>query len=229
MILEKGLESIILDKPKLLKLHPALQRRLLRRVIKEFQGGCYGLPALHTFSLLKIITRDNPEPASIDLPGGLIVKSDKNRITIRCKKKPPFHLLPERALEVPGNIHLPEYNLTFIATIKSRADIRLEEAKDNRFLALFDFHKLNLPLKVRTRNLGDRFRPLGMGGSKKLKEFFIDYRVPREERDKIPLVVSGADILWVVGFQINDRVKISSFTTTVLEMRALSAENGQND
>ena len=60
---------------------------------------------------------------------------------------------------------------------------------------------LRLPLAVRSRQPGDRFRPLGMGGrEKKLQDFLVDRKVAREERDSLPLVVDGADrIVWVVG------------------------------
>ena len=229
LILEKGPLNIILDKPGLLELHPALQRRVLRQVTQELQGGSYGLPTRHTFGLLRIITRDNPEPASLNLPGGLMAQSDKDRIIIRWKESSPSYPLPEKELEVPGSTYLPDYGLIFSTTIKPRTNISLQEAKDNRFIAFLDYHKLNLPLIIRTRDIGNRFWPLGLRGSKKLKEFFIDHKVRREDRDRIPLVVSGAEILWVVGHQISDGAKITPATTTVLEIRALKPKKGQAD
>jgi tRNA(Ile)-lysidine synthase len=227
LILEKSPVSIILDKGRLIKQHPVIQRRLLRQIIKEFQGEGYGIPAHHTFGLLGLINRDNPEPATFHLPGRLMVESYKNRVIVRWKNKSPFLPLAEKELKVSGCTHFPDYGLTFSTTIKNRASIKLEEAKENRFMALLDYHKLNLPLKIRTRGIGDRFCPLGMHGSKKLKEFFIDHKVPREERDRIPLVGSETEIVWVVGFEISDKVKITAVTTTALEIRVLKSEKGQ--
>ena len=158
-----------------------------------------------------------------------MAQSDKDRIIIRWKESSPSYPLPEKELEVPGSTYLPDYGLTFSATIKPRTDISLQEAKDNRFIAFLDYHKLNLPLIIRTRDIGNRFWPLGLRGSKKLKEFFIDHKVRREDRDRIPLVVSGAEILWVVGHQISDGAKITPATTTVLEIRALKPKKGQAD
>jgi tRNA(Ile)-lysidine synthase len=59
---------------------------------------------------------------------------------------------------------------------------------------------VDLPLAVRTRRPGDRFQPIGAPGTRKLQDFFVDRKVPRTERDTVPLVVDGRDrIIWVVG------------------------------
>jgi len=68
---------------------------------------------------------------------------------------------------------------------------------------------------VRSRRPGDRFYPLGLGGSKKIKDFFISRKVPGDRKDIIPLLVSGGpdgDIVWVVGMAVDERFKISEST-----------------
>jgi tRNA(Ile)-lysidine synthase len=71
---------------------------------------------------------------------------------------------------------------------------------------------------------GDRFHPLGSQGTQKLKEFFIDHKVPRFERPKIPLLISGETIAWVVGHRISEKVKVKETTKRVLriEVREVS-------
>jgi tRNA(Ile)-lysidine synthase len=72
---------------------------------------------------------------------------------------------------------------------------------------------------MRTRKPGDRFYPLGLGGSKKLKDFFGDRKIPRRERDKILLLVDGEDkILWVAGCQPDARACITKETRRVLHL-----------
>jgi tRNA(Ile)-lysidine synthase len=71
-------------------------------------------------------------------------------------------------------------------------------------------------LALRRRREGDLFRPLGAPGESKLKSFLIDHKVPRPVRDRIPLVVAGDKIAWVVGYQIDDRFKVTSRTQRVL-------------
>lgn len=81
-------------------------------------------------------------------------------------------------------------------------------------------------LVVRTWRKGDRFRPLGMQLEKKLHDFFIDARVPRALRHRIPLVVNPYHIVWVAGLRIDDRVRITAATkrVVVIELEPLPAD-----
>ena len=73
---------------------------------------------------------------------------------------------------------------------------------------------------MRNRRPGDKFQPLGMSGMKKLKDFFIDEKIPRSLRDRVPILTCGDDILWVIGYQIDDRFKITADTETQLTVTA---------
>ncbi len=73
---------------------------------------------------------------------------------------------------------------------------------------------------VRGWRSGDRFRPLGLAGSKKLQDFFVDAKVPRAARGRVPLLVSGERILWVVGHRIDERAKITAATRHALRVTA---------
>ncbi len=64
------------------------------------------------------------------------------------------------------------------------------------------------PIEARSFRAGDRFMPLGMKSEKKLKNFFVDEKIPRFERYGIPIFTSGGDIFWVGGMRIDDRFKI---------------------
>jgi tRNA(Ile)-lysidine synthase len=65
---------------------------------------------------------------------------------------------------------------------------------------------------------GDRFQPLGVRGEQKLKEFFIDHKVPRYERPGVPLLISGERVVWVVGHRISDKVKVDEETKKILRV-----------
>ncbi len=84
--------------------------------------------------------------------------------------------------------------------------------------AFFDADRVTGELVLRTRRPGDRFVPLGMSGEKKIKDFFIDEKVPREERDEILLLCDSLHILWVVGYRIDDRFKVTSSTERVFRI-----------
>ena len=74
-------------------------------------------------------------------------------------------------------------------------------------------------LRVRSWRPGDRFRPLGLAGEKKLQDFFVDARVPRAERDAVPLVSGKPGIVWVVGHRIDGRARVTEATHRLLRLR----------
>jgi len=80
-------------------------------------------------------------------------------------------------------------------------------------------------LTVRSRLAGDRFTPLGAPGQTKLKDFFIRRKVPRAERDRIPLVVAGGRVLLVVGLGIADGVALTEDTRRILKVRSIREDN----
>jgi tRNA(Ile)-lysidine synthase len=84
----------------------------------------------------------------------------------------------------------------------------------------FDADVLGEPLTVRTWRPGDRFQPLGMNGTKKLQDFFVDAKVPREERTRVPLLCAAdGRIAWVVGYRIAEPFKVTERTRRVLCVR----------
>ena len=75
-------------------------------------------------------------------------------------------------------------------------------------------------LWVRSRRPGDTFRPLGLGGRKKLQDVFVDRKVPRDRRDRVPLVVDARDrIIWVAGFGPSDDARVTGSTQSVVTLR----------
>ena len=89
----------------------------------------------------------------------------------------------------------------------------------NLFTAYFDLDKTGDKLTVRPRQTGDRFQPLGMSQPKKLGEFMIDAKIPSAWRQQVPIVCSPEHILWVVGWRIEERVKVTENTKQVLCLR----------
>jgi len=84
---------------------------------------------------------------------------------------------------------------------------------------ILDENQIVYPLMLRQRIDGDRFVPFGMEGEKKLKDFFIDEKVPKFDRDKIPILCDAEKILWVVGYRFNQRVRVTDATNRYLVVR----------
>lgn len=89
---------------------------------------------------------------------------------------------------------------------------------DNK-IAYIDQNKITFPLTVRRWEKGDLFYPLGMKGKKKLSDFFIDHKIPISEKEKTYVLVSGNKIVWVIGYRLDDRFKITKDTDEVLILK----------
>jgi tRNA(Ile)-lysidine synthase len=92
---------------------------------------------------------------------------------------------------------------------------------ENEFQATLDYDRIRGELHLRNRRAGDRFQPLGMSGTKKLKDFFIDQKIPRNLRDSVPLVTDESSIVWVVGYRLDDRFKVTADTNNQFTVEAI--------
>lgn len=189
---------VILVRPALLNLQPALQRRVVRRAWQAMTGET-GLSFAHVERILDL-ARSPRGGGRLILPGSVRVERSADRLVMRRREKPapgPFIY----RLAVPGETFIRECG----ATIKAVTPGDAAGLPDPRCIApwgtVLDLDCLQPPLTVRSRKPGDLFRPSG-GGTVKLKKFFIDAKVPREQRATVPLVVDGAGrIAWVPGLR----------------------------
>jgi tRNA(Ile)-lysidine synthase len=126
--------------------------------------------------------------------------------------------LPERLLPVPGSLVLPEIGLAIEARTFERP-LGYRPPTDSSRVA-FDRDQLAAPLSVRSRRPGDAFHPFGAPGSKSLKAFLIDAKLPRWERARLPLVVAGGEIVWVVGLRRGSAAPVTASTACLIELTA---------
>jgi len=121
-------------------------------------------------------------------------------------------------IKVPGETVLPGWRVS--ATVIDGVG----EATDGDFVATFDLGRTGRELTVRNRKPGDRFQPLGMVQTKKLQDFMVDARIPNSWRSRVPVVCSPEHILWVVGWRIDDRAKVTSKTRKLLKLEFYRAQ-----
>jgi tRNA(Ile)-lysidine synthase len=126
-------------------------------------------------------------------------------------------------LSIPGEAHVPEAGATVtaeLAHVNGVAGLDSILAGWRGRVAVVDSSTLGCQCRVRSRQPGDRFQPLGLAGTKKLQDFFVDRKVPENERDTIPLVVDGNDrIVWVAGHAICEDFRVTAQTGAVVILR----------
>ncbi len=206
------------DLVRFLKLPRPLQRRLLRAAVVEVAGGLEDLGYTHVEDSLRLLS-DGVPGAEIHLPGGVRIRKGYQEFAVfkgnEAAEKPPE---VERRIAIPGTTPLPELGFTISAQVIERHECG-EPFPDSPGVAFFDYDKLKFPLYVRTRRPGDRIRPLGMEGSKKLKKLFGDLKIPKEERDRIPVVASDGVVYWVVGCRRSRDGLVTPETRRLLVLR----------
>ena len=192
----------------------ALQRRLLRRLLNDLHfrpevTGFRHLEALRQFIL------SGTSGKRLTLPGGIMAE---HQVRVVCVWHTPQAILPsgEYVLSQPGSVDIPPLNLRLWADWAVPRPSILKSEADCAYL---DGERVDGPLMVRFFRPGDRFHPIGAPGHKKLKDFFIDQKIPRAQRPYVPLVVSGEDIVWVVGHRISDIYKVRPDTRRVVRLR----------
>jgi tRNA(Ile)-lysidine synthase len=117
-------------------------------------------------------------------------------------------------LSIPGEVALPAAGWAVSAEAGSGAVASNPAARD---VVRVRFDRCLGSLAVRNRRPGDRFRPVGLDGEKKLQDYFVDRKVDRKERDNVPLVVDGADrIVWVAGFGIDEAFRVTDRAQEVI-------------
>jgi len=205
------------------RLAPAIQRRLLGRALAFIGGGPQDIEETHIESMATLI--DGPAGKSLDLPGRVRFSVGYESATLHSLEG-DTRSLPSldgrHPLNIPGDTDLPGWRVTARSVDGDRLVSRPRESPDlqprDRHTAMLSYSRLGGPLFVRSRVQGDRFQPLGMKAAKKLQDFMVDSKVPRECRDRVPLVVSDRGIAWVVGWRIADWGKVQSGDTRVLEL-----------
>ncbi|MBI4378163.1 MAG: tRNA lysidine(34) synthetase TilS [Nitrospinae bacterium] len=225
----KGL--IELDTSKLKALHIAIQRRILRAAVKKVKGNLLRISALHIDDILNSINKGF-SGKSLNLPDGIRVfyEYDKLKLFRESEVAEEAEIIFDIPLKIPGEtiLSMPSFKFKteIISSVPSpqssppRGEGQGEGyfGMKNRYTAFFNMDKIEGELRVRNRRSGDIFHPSGIQGSKKLKEFFIDEKIPRRERDHIPLVVSGDTILWVVGKRVTDTGRVDNDTKKILKI-----------
>ncbi len=219
-------EMVIIDLKKFTSLPLALKRRIIRKSIEVVKGNLYSISFAHNNEILKLTEYQLGEK-EICLPDNLMAKKIYNKIMIYKKmiSKDQTEEIPTHwkyDILIPGKTEIKSLGIKVEIKILDSADIKSSlyfnrKKSKGEFLEFIDYNKVKPPLKLRNRRSGDRFYPLKMKGLKKVKDFFIDNKIPKSHRDLIPILVDSEDqIIWIMGMRLDDRVKINSDTKKML-------------
>ncbi len=195
-----------------------LPRALKRRILHSAAGPLGVDPSSITFGAVEEVLEQVGRGGRVEaqLTGNVWVWEEYGGLIVggRPKEAPSV----ERELKMEGSTPIPELGVT----LTSHTQVPLPSVKPDPMTATLDKDAVRGALVVTPPRPGDRFRPFGMDGEKKLQDFFVDEKVPRRRRDSVPVVRDEAGIVWVVGHRIDERFRIDESTkqALVLEARA---------
>jgi len=216
---ERTAEGARIDAATLNAAPLALARLVMHRAMSAVAVN-RTIPALHVDAALDVSRGAVP---SIDAPGqrvdrdrGFVVLTGRPEGAVgRWPTRGPANLF-QYPLSIPGEVHLAESGC--IVSAEPHAPVNGPSA-ETRTSAVVRQDLLGV-LRVRNRRPGDRFRPAGVPGRKKLQDYFVDAKVPRAARDTVPIVVDGNDrIVWVAGHTIDDEFRVTDPAQGVLILR----------
>ena len=199
------------DRLSFLRLHPALQRRLIRLIYFQIVGHKKDLYFTHVHSMIDLLSADRPN-VEIYLPSQILFRRSYDEFSL--KRLAPKSQWFEKQLQLNDTNHIPTGTL-----VSQLSEDRIRSIPDGRFSAVFDMDQLDLPLFIRNRKEGDRFHPFGLNGSKKVKDFLIDQKVPKYLRDQIPILVDKKHkILWIIGYRTSQIGCVTESTERMLKI-----------
>ncbi|MFO7891658.1 MAG: tRNA lysidine(34) synthetase TilS [bacterium] len=207
VIVSETNKEIVLDIDNYLDYFIAIKKSIILHLLEKM----YGQYTYNTInSVLELIEKGKSNNRVEVGKKGIVIKhADKVYFTIQ--EKP----IGETELKLEKWNCIPECGIK----IKPSQLKKIDKVKhDNRYLEYIDFNTVDLPLKVRSWIKGDTFIPLGMSGTKKLHDFFIDEGVANFKRNRIPVLTDTSKIVWIVGYRINEQVKISEETNNILRL-----------
>jgi tRNA(Ile)-lysidine synthase len=195
-------------------LHLAMKRRLIREIFYRLNGSLREITALHVKQVINLFSRARVG-CWLKLPGSVRVVCGYETVRFSLSNDLASTEIDKKTikLEIPGVTSLPQIGIQFQARLMAPP---MPNSVDHK-QAYLDFEKTGENIQIRFFQPGDSFVPLGMNGHKKVKSYFIDQKVPREERSLVPILTKDHDdIIWVYGERISDFFQVVENTQKVL-------------
>lgn len=179
-----------------------------KTVLYEILAPCN----FHTDTISNVLNALNNEPGAVFYSQTHQLLLDRDRLILSERVAPVSDIFTINAAdsEITEPVHLKITVRKHDGTINKQVDF-----------ATLDAAKVTFPLTLRHWHHNDRFVPYGMKTRKKLSDFFIDNKINRFEKENIWLLLSGDDIVWIVGYRVDNRFAVDETTTEVIEFQLI--------
>ena len=224
-------QKISVALPAFIQLPKAVKRRVIRKAILCVKKDLRRITLLHVDAILHLIDKGRVT-GRLNLPDGVLVARNTVELTIvkrnKVRKQQDCRVFQtastnyQYTIAAAGTVFIREADVS-ITLCEIDADDVPDFKETGAHIAFFDLDRLLFPLLIRNLRPGDRFSPLGVNGTQKVKKYFINHKIPSAQRRKCPLLLSGRNIIWVAGHRIDNAVKVNRQTRRVLKAELLLA------
>jgi len=199
-----------LDLNRFWKYDESIRSRIIRHCLTVLSEESTGPDRITVARLLDFAKRGT---GSISLPGKIQATRARDYVVFHERERLKF----KADLPLSGTVEIDALAVKFTASLHNYRGGKFSTRRGSKTVAV-DYAKLEPPLAVRSIRPGDRFSPLGMKGSKKIGDYLTDKRVPNVYRDEIPVLTDRKGVIWLVDYEIADRVKIDKKTRKVVRI-----------
>ncbi|MBU5315616.1 tRNA lysidine(34) synthetase TilS [Clostridium bornimense] len=203
-------DKIVIDK-EAFTLHKAVLSRLIRNVMKDLLGNIKEIEKKHIDEIILIQSGETGK--ELILPRRIKATNNYGDIVIQIDNKNNEFINFEKDINISGTTYIEELDITIECEVTNKKNIN--KFSNNYLIKYFDYDKIK-KVTIRNRRDGDYFTPLGMKGRKKLKDLFINEKIDKSKRSKIPLILFDNEIAWIVGLRISEKFKITEETKRIL-------------
>lgn len=229
-------EEIVLSAEGLRSLSNAILKRIIRIAWERLSNSRKNLEAVHIDQIIALF-RNNRTGKEVHLPKGFTASISYDRLIFKKRGKNISRLF-SYPIKREGRTIVHEANGALDSCVLSKEEF-LEKGyngnnKESSPVQFFDFDRLGNESEIRSRRAGDRIRPYSKAagakgftvGGKKLKDYFIDKKIPVEERDKIPLVALGSRVAWIIGMRTSEEFRAREDTKNIWMLSWRNFEGG---
>ena len=220
---ENGTEEMTINSTLFENYPLIIQKMLVRRAIEWLDGGLKNIGHVHIEQVLELFKKQSGR--KMDLPGNMEAVRRYEGVCFRRKKKK--ECTGESAQEegewkkelvIPGQTFIPERNLVITCKIFPKDnDFSVQKIPQKVYTKWFDYAIIQASLSVRTKRSGDKIT-INKGQTKKLKSWFINQKIPAEQRKEILLLADNEQILWIIGHRMSSAYQITEQTKTILQV-----------
>lgn len=204
---------------KLSNVSDILKKNIIRKCIGNNGNSLKDITNVHIDSVFGLLSQQSGR--SVDLPNGIKAQRSYDEIVIGGIKTTSNQEKESVPIKIPGIYLYDGLEIEFSLENNQKNQIIPEKL----YTKWLDYDKIGNDLRLRTRETGDYFVVNSCGGTKKLKTYFIDEKIERQKRDRMPLLCDEDHVIWIIGYRISEAYKVNKHTKRILKVQV----NGGTD